>query len=136
MNVSAVKTSYGRCCVNPKFFDRFYEIFLKSNPAIALMFANTNFTKQKTLLRQGLSMMLMHLEGVNVGTIGMKRIGESHSPKHLNITADLYQFWIDSLTKAIAECDAEFNPSLDKEWRQTLQAGVQFILLEGKKVAA
>ena len=51
MPITDVIASYGRCCVHPAFFDRFYEIFLGSDPAIRPMFVRTNFAKQKALLR-------------------------------------------------------------------------------------
>ncbi|MCL5668412.1 MAG: hypothetical protein M1392_00060 [Gammaproteobacteria bacterium] len=43
--MSALKDSYGRCTVNQKFLDRFYDIFLTSHPAIKPMFAKTDFAK-------------------------------------------------------------------------------------------
>jgi hemoglobin-like flavoprotein len=76
MSLAEVKDSYSRCCVNPKFFDVFYGNFLASHPTIAPMFAKTEMTKQKSLLRQGISMMFMHLGGNGVGTTGIDRIGE------------------------------------------------------------
>ncbi len=132
---SDVSQSYGRCCVNPKFFDRFYDIFLKSHPAIAPMFQNTNFGKQKALLRSGLSMMLMHTDGKPFGTQAMDRIGESHGKKKMNIDPSLYQYWIDSLVTAVKECDPEFNQALEASWRKVLRNGVDYIVAGGTKVA-
>ncbi len=37
MPIRDVVASYGRCCVHPEFFDRFYDIFLASDPAIRPM---------------------------------------------------------------------------------------------------
>ncbi len=128
MAIKDVKDSYGRCCVNPKFFGLFYETFLASHPAIAPMFAKTDMSKQKSLLRQGLSMMLMHLEGNTVGTTGMDRIAESHSKKKMNIQPHLYDYWITSLLKCVKECDPQITPQLEGEWKQSLQQGVRRIV--------
>ena len=92
------------------------------------MFAKTDMTKQKSLLRQGVSMMFMHLSGNSVGTTGMDRIGESHSKKKMNIDPNLYGYWIDSLVKTVKACDEKFTPSLEAEWKTALRAGVDRII--------
>lgn len=128
MSLAEVKESYSRCCVNAKFFDLFYENFLASHPTIAPMFAKTDMAKQKSLLRQGVSMMFMHLDGKGVGTTGIDRIGESHSKKKMNIDPNLYDYWINSLVKSVKACDAKFTPALEVEWKKTLRAGVDRIV--------
>lgn len=127
MAQSEVEKSFGRCTVNPKFLDRFYEIFLASHPAIAPMFAKTEFTKQKAALRGGLTLMVMHGQGNSVGTKALDKIAESHSKKKLNISPSLYPFWINSLIQTIKEVDPHMTPSLEAEWRKTLEAGANYI---------
>ncbi len=136
MSLADVKDSYSRCCVNPDFFDLFYKNFLASNPSIGPMFAKTNMAKQKTLLRQGLSMMLMHLGGNSVGTTGIDRIGESHSKHKLNIDPSLYDYWINSLVKAVKECDPKMNGPLEAEWKKILRDGVNRIASHYNRAAA
>lgn len=124
---STLKESFSRCCVSPAFLDRFYEIFLASHPAIAPMFRNTNFARQKQLLRTGLTMMVMHAEKNATGTQGLSRIADSHSSKHLNIEPSLYQYWTESLLKAIKECDSQCDAKLESDWRAALKTGVAHI---------
>jgi hemoglobin-like flavoprotein len=133
MSLAEVKESYSRCCVNPKFFDLFYDTFLKSHPTIAPMFAKTDMAKQKSLLRQGVSMMFMHLGGNVVGTTGVDRIAESHSKKKMNIDPHLYEYWIDSLVKSVKECDSKITPALEGEWKKTLRSGVDRITSQYNK---
>jgi hemoglobin-like flavoprotein len=133
MSLAEVKDSYSRCCVNPKFFDLFYDNFLASHPTIAPMFAKTDMAKQKTLLRQGLSMMFMHLSGNSVGTTGVDRIAESHSKKKLNIDPNLYDYWINSLVKSAKACDVQMTPALEGEWRKILRGGVDRITSQYNK---
>jgi hemoglobin-like flavoprotein len=128
MALAEVKESYSRCCVNPKFFDLFYQKFLSSHPSIAPMFAKTDMTKQKSLLRQGVSMMFMHLGGNSVGTTGIDRIGESHSKQKMNIDPNLYDFWINSLVGAVKECDTRLTTELEADWRKVLRQGVDRIV--------
>lgn len=133
MSLADVKDSYSRCCVNPKFFDLFYNNFLVSHPTIAPMFAKTDMAKQKTLLRQGLSMMFMHLSGNSIGTTGIDRIAESHSKKKMNIDPNLYEYWINSLVKSVKECDEKMTPALEVEWRKVLRSGVDRITSQYSK---
>lgn len=127
MAQSEVEKSFGRCTVNPKFLDRFYEIFLASNPSIGPMFAKTEFTKQKAALRGGLTMILMHSQGNSVGTKALDKIADSHSKKKLNISPTLYPFWVNSLIQTIREFDSELTPALEAEWRKVLEAGANYI---------
>ena len=132
--VENVEKSYGRCSVNPQFLDRFYEIFLASNSSIAPMFKTTNMAQQKALLRQGITMVLMHNKGNSFGTRALDRIGESHNKKKLNINPSMYPFWINSLVSALKECDPEMTPALESEWRKILEAGTAYIAGKWDKV--
>jgi methyl-accepting chemotaxis protein/hemoglobin-like flavoprotein len=132
----AVTTSFGRCSLNPKFLDRFYDIFLKSHPAIAPMFKHTDFARQKSLLKQGLTMMLMFADGSASATASLKKIAESHSPAgRWNIPHQLYPYWMNSLLAAVKECDTDFTSSLEAEWRAVLESGVNYIITEGDRYA-
>ncbi len=129
--MSALKDSYGRCTVNPKFLDRFYEIFVDSHPAIKPMFAKTDFAKQKGLLRSGMSMMIMYEDGTQVSKMALDRLGHSHGKQGMNIDPKLYQYWIDSLVKAVKECDQQFSPGLEKQWREAMRKGIDYMVLQG-----
>lgn len=127
--LEVVKQSYGRACLSPHFIDRFYDIFLASHPDIKPMFTNTDFSKQKQLLRTGIAMLLSHVEGKAAGTMTLNRIAESHSKKKMNIHPGLYQYWIDSLVGAAKECDTKWTPDLERAWQKVLRAGVDYITL-------
>lgn len=135
MPITDVIVSYGRCCVHSAFFDRFYEIFLGSDPAIRPMFVRTNFAKQKALLREGVSMLLMHPEGKPVGTACLDRIAEAHSPRRMNVTPQLYEFGITGLMKTVKEFDGEWTTDVEAEWRRALHAGVHYLVMQGTKTA-
>ena len=125
--LDVVKHSYGRASLVPHFIDRFYDIFLGSHPSIKPMFKNTDFARQKQLLRTGIAMLLSHLEGKPAGTMTLNRIAESHSKKNLNIQPGLYQYWIDSLISAAKECDTKWTPDIERAWQKALRAGVDYI---------
>ena len=128
--LAEVKQSYGRACLQPKFFDRFYDIFLQSSPRIKPMFANTDFKKQKEALRTGLAMLLAHVEGKAAGTMTVNRIAESHKKTKMNIEPNLYPFWIKSLVKAVKEHDQQWNADLEGKWEKCLKVGVDHIVAQ------
>lgn len=136
MPIEHVVASYGRCCLQPEFFDRFYEMFLGIHPSIRPMFAHTNFAKQKALLREGVAMMLMHLEGKSVGTLCLDRIADTHNTRHMNITPQLYEYWVNSLIATVKEYDGDCTPSLETDWRKALHAGIHYIVMQGTKTAS
>ena len=127
MAQSDIEKSYGRCCANAKFFDRFYDLFLSSHPSIPALFAHTDFSKQKALLRSGIAMIVMHAQGDVFGTRSLDKIGDSHSKAKLDINPCLYPLWIDSLMHTIKECDPELTPALEAEWRRILEQGALYI---------
>ncbi|TAJ29072.1 MAG: globin [Nitrospirae bacterium] len=132
MAESEVEKSYGRCALNSKFIDRFYEIFLKSHPDIGPMFKNTDFVKQKVALRSGVATMLMLDSGKAMAKVTLDRIAATHSQKgNLKIPHKLYPYWIDSLLATVKECDPEFKPALELQWRSALQKGVDYIISHG-----
>lgn len=128
--MSETEKSFRRCLIKADFFDRFYEIFLKSHPSIAAKFKNTNMKKQKQMLRAGLMSMIMYAEGKLGAKAQLTKIAQSHSDKGAhNIPPSLYEHWIDSLIQALAETDPQWTPKLERSWRNDMKKGVTFLIL-------
>lgn len=128
MDAKQINVSFGRCCVDQKFFDRFYAIFLASNPDFGAMFANTDFDKQKALLRQGISMCLMFAAGGNPSAqTAVGRLRKSHSKNFLNIDPGYYRFRVYSLIKTVSEFDPNFNPEIEAVWREAIRKPVEYM---------
>jgi len=125
--IDAVRSSFGRAMTKQHFMARFYEIFIHCNPRIPQLFRNTDMEKQRELLSQSLSMVLLFSQGNPVAKSVINRIRSSHDHKHLNISPDLYAFWVDSLIATLAECDQGFNPGLEQQWREILQVAIDHI---------
>ncbi len=51
MGQAEVRTSFERCEATGDFADKFYAIFLNKSPKIPPLFAQTEFEKQRKLLR-------------------------------------------------------------------------------------
>ena len=121
MDLDAVRNSYARCLMREDFIDRFYEIFIDSHPSIRPMFANTDFDAQINLLRQGLACAFRFARGDSGAATSMDRFRESHGRKgRIKVEPKLYPFWVNSMVTAANECDPQFTPQLETEWRTVL----------------
>lgn len=124
---NAVIASFERCRSSPTFLDRFYELFLDSSPAVAEKFSDTDFESQKAALMASLQSMLLASEMGSMLKVHLKSIADSHSRTGLDITADLYDLWSDCLLQAIREHDSQIDADLEREWRQALAPGIEFM---------
>jgi hemoglobin-like flavoprotein len=124
--VTAVKESFGRV-YGPRLPERFYDILLHADPRIAALFKHTDFARQKELFLHGLVSLLDYAEGKASGKMAIKRLGELHSRKRMNIAPDMFIVWINSLIKTLAELDPNFSPQLEAEWRRALSPGIDVI---------
>lgn len=121
------EASFARVITDPRFLDRFYEIFTTSHPAIAPMFAATPMPQQKALLRTGLAMLLKFSEGDEFARRTLDRLAEQHDCTHLAIEPSLYAYWVDSLLATLKEFDLQWSPELERMWRRTVAQGVDYM---------
>ena len=119
--------SFNRCSRSDGFFDTFYAILKASHPDIEPMFAGTDFRKQNELLRVSLGLMMMFDHGNDAAKQALASIRRSHSRPRLNVRPELYDYWIDSLVKAAAEHDPDFNADTEAAWRQVMDKGISYI---------
>jgi hemoglobin-like flavoprotein len=127
-NLDAVTASYHRCRASEGFFDRFYERFLAKSPAVAHKFRNTDFKRQKLMLRESLISMLLFNQNVGTAREELERLAARHSRQQLDIAPYMYELWLDSLCETVAEHDPEFTPKLEEEWRAAMKAGIKLLI--------
>ena len=106
----------------------FYEILLKADPRIRTLFKNTDFKRQRDLLIHAVVMLIDYADGKPLGEMAIKRLGELHSRKKMNVTPDLYPIWVDAMIEALAKLDPEFSPELEKQWRRVMQKGIAIMV--------
>jgi hemoglobin-like flavoprotein len=126
--IHRVHASLNRSLANSRFIEIFYEIFMATDAEIRQMFAQTEFERQKKLLRKALLSAVTFAAGGEVARQRLALIRESHNRAHMNVRPELYPFWVSSLVQAVARCDPEYSPQLDQEWRIVLQPAVEFII--------
>ncbi len=120
-----VQQSYGRCCLSEGFFDDFYTAFVNKSPAIAEKFAHTDMAKQKRLLRQGISYMLMYYNNSKLADSKISSIAETHARGHFAISPELYDIWLETLLDTIQAHDPMVDEALKTSWRNVMLKGIQ-----------
>lgn len=118
--------SLRRCSANPAFMDRFYEIFLATSPKVREKFAHTDFARQKEALRASLDAMFLAVK--NGPERNLSGLAERHSSRDLDIGAELYDLWLDSLLATAKECDPGFSPEVEKAWEKVMMTGIGYLL--------
>ena len=127
--LNVVEQSLDRCGANPVFLDRFYEVFLASSPKVLAMFEHTNFYRQKRALQASLHGMLLHARADSTSSDPyLVEVAQRHDHTHLNIGAELYDLWLDSLLATVKECDPNCTPNVLAAWEQAMTLGIQFFL--------
>ncbi len=120
--------SLRRCNATPGFLTSFYEKFLSSSPKVQEKFANTDFVRQKRALRASLHLMLLAAESEEQAERYLKDLAIRHNRQQLNIGAELYDLWLDSLLASVTECDPQFSPEVEEAWEKVMMVGIDFLL--------
>jgi len=123
-----VKNSFGRCGESGGFYDTFYDIFLAKSPEIPPLFAKTDFKKQKQVLKATVALMVRHRLHEEQASVALEKVGNTHRRDGYDIRPDLYALWLDSLCETVKQHDPEFTPKLEAQWRERMQAGIDFIV--------
>ena len=121
--------SYYRCRRDERFLDTFYDGFLSKSPAVAQMFAKTDFKLQKLMLRQSLLEMLCFDRQMSGTREEIERLGHRH--KELGVAPEMYAMWLDSLCEAIKTHDPSYTPALDQLWREAMLKSITEIIAVG-----
>lgn len=124
-----LQTSYGRGLRNGQFIARFYEIFVASHPDIPGMFKNTDFSVQFLALRRGISAAITYAGGSTLSRRMPTEMAQMHSKRGRSpVPPALYPYWVDSLLRAIAEHDPEYEFVLEQRWRTALSRTTQYFI--------
>jgi hemoglobin-like flavoprotein len=127
--LQVVDDSLHRCAVNPAFLDLFYERFLASSPRVKEKFAKTDFARQKRALMASFHLMLLAAEDEEHGPEKYLRdIAAHHGKAQLDIGAQDYDLWLDSLLETIRECDPECDTEVEQAWEKVLSVGIGYLL--------
>lgn len=120
--------SLQRCTAHPDFLDLFYEAFLGSSPKVREKFANTDFVKQKRALHASLNLMLRAAREEDLGPPAyLDELAQRHGARDLDIGADLYDLWLDSLLATVSVCDPRISPEIRAAWEKVMGVGIRYL---------
>lgn len=128
VDYQAVQESYDRCLKDDTFFDTFYDLFLVKSPEIPPLFKDTDFRKQKQVVRVSVLMMIRLGLGEPQTREAIEKLGEIHSSRDRNIRPELYDLWLNSLCESVKQHDPEYTPELEQQWRDTMQPGTDLMI--------
>ena len=127
--IATFDESLRRCDNEPRFLDIFYERFMASSPKVEEKFADTDFDRQKRVLRASFYLILLAAEDPEKGPERyLGYLAERHSAKNLNIGSELYDLWLDSLLETVEQCDPEYGPEVEQAWEQMMEIGIDYML--------
>lgn len=115
--------SFERCTSQPGFFEHFYAHFLATSPNIAALFKQTNFTRQKRLLKSSLLLLMMYYMELE-SPESLHRVIEAHDRYHYNITPELYDQWLTCLLETVKAHDPYYDATVEAAWRAILEKGI------------
>jgi len=108
------------------FFERFYEILVKSDPLIEELFNQTNMKHQASMLEQSITHFTSFAHKLKP-TKEMKKLAILHGKDRLNIPIKYYDLWLRSILQTVSERDPEFNVHVNTAWRVTMAPGLEYM---------
>ncbi len=110
--------SFETCVAQPRFLERFYEIFICASPEVQERFRVIDMKEQVRILRKSmLALMMASFETKEVAE-EMARLGRSHGRQGMKIGPHLYELWMDSLLQAASEFDPRWSLAVADSWRK------------------
>jgi hemoglobin-like flavoprotein len=122
-----VRASFGRCD-SPAFYDTVYGNFLGKSSEVRRLFANTDFTRQKLLLRSAVTLMVRFQLPDPQAQELFKSVGRTHSRSGYDVDPSLYGLWLDSVLESVEKHDPQASPEIADAWRAYLQDGIDMIV--------
>ncbi|OED49221.1 hypothetical protein ACH42_01985 [Endozoicomonas sp. (ex Bugula neritina AB1)] len=122
-NIQQFNDSLDRISDTP-FYDVFYQIFLNHSKEISDKFKNTDFNKQKLMLKRSVAYVLNYYI-YKKPSERLKKLAIMHSSKQLDIKPEMYDIWLDSIIEALSQCDPRFTKSVEAAWREVMQPGIE-----------
>ena len=108
------------------FFERFYQIFTASEPRVQQLFKSTDMNRQYQMLMESMTYLISFAQDQDPGD-EMAKMAEMHGKSRLDVPADFYDIWLDSLIVTIKERDPKFTYHVEKAWRKVLTPGIDYM---------
>ncbi len=116
--------SYERCCEQPVFMDLFYQYFINSSDEVKVKFQTTNMQRQKRMMLSSLGLAMQ----AYLTPDRLSHIAETHSHSQYNISAHLYDNWLEALIDAVKDVDTLFNSDIENAWREVMRPCIDYMV--------
>lgn len=126
-DVELVNDSLERCTPQAEFFTSFYERFRTSSDEVAEKFEGTDVRRQTRALRDAFYLLLRAVGGDPEAWQALELRAVRHDHRHLNISPDMYQLWLESLLATIREYDPMLDRATEAAWRRVMTRGIDFM---------
>ncbi len=108
------------------FYARFYERFLQTGDEVAEHFANSDMQAQRRMLRESMAFVVAFGHTRRAGPY-LESVASRHGPADLNISAELFDRWLECLLATVAELDPKSDEHVLLSWRVLLAPGLAFM---------
>ncbi len=110
--------SFETCVAQPRFLERFYEIFVGASPEVQEKFKETDFKEQIRVVRKSILVLMTASFGTQEVAKEIARLGQSHGRHGMRIGPHLYELWLNSLLQAARESDRRWSQGVEDSWRK------------------
>jgi hemoglobin-like flavoprotein len=117
--------SLQRCLENDRFLSIFYALFLESSDEIRGKFDKINLEHQINMMSQSLDAIISVSEANWESDKFLTQVAKNH--KQLDIKPEYYDYWEESLLKAVSICDFEYDENTEEAWKHILKRGIEFM---------
>ena len=109
-----------------RFYKRFYERLLASDPQIAKLFADTDMDQQVEMLKQSMT-FVMSFSATLEPSEEMTKIAKMHGKGKLDIPAKYYEFWLNYMLETLEKFDPKFDEYIETSWRVMMAPGIAYM---------
>lgn len=121
------RSSYDRCAQVPQFVDDFYARLFEVQPKAKERFAQTDFERQRKLLRHAIGLLLSFPAEREGEPNILSRLAERHGRRDLAIDPSFYGPFLESLIDTVKRHDPACTPAIEQAWRTTLAQGFAYM---------
>lgn len=125
--MTEARASYDRCAQVPQFVDDFYARLFEVLPEARARFAQTDFERQRRLLRHAIGLLLSFPSERDGEPNILSRLAERHSRKDLAIEPAFYGPFLESLIDTVKRHDPACTQAVEQAWRTTLAKGFAYM---------
>ncbi|HEY6224404.1 MAG TPA: globin domain-containing protein [Gemmatimonadales bacterium] len=125
--ITESRASYDRCAQVPRFVDDFYARLFEVLPEAHARFAQTDFDRQRKLLRHAIGLLLSFPAERDGEPNILSRLAERHSRRDLAIEPSSYGPFLESLIDTVKRHDPAWTPAIEQAWRKTLAKGFAYM---------